>query len=598
MGVVTLDKPAPIVASVVPWLLAITATGAAVVAAGLVLRVPGYWPALTTPASLTLVLVPGIALTVAGLIASTRPMGRDGAAAGPVGILFGAAGVLWFIAAWNDPAATSWAFTLGRLSTGTCAVLAVHGALWCQGPRRRLDAVGLGLGYLCAVVLSGLLPVLLDDPSTTVCTECPGDPLLLAHEPAVASGLARLAVWGSLVWSSLLIAGELARLLAWSSVRRRVDGPVALATIGVNLVVVISAVAALAWSMADTGALDGPLWVALAVTLTAVAAGSVWPVAALRLTRLRLARVSAESSANPTIGGLSGKLGTVLGDRSVRLLYPVADGQLVDAGGNLADPPASAMLTRLARGPVTVAYLAHDRSLAADRGRLVGEITQAARLVLDSERLRAEHTWHLNLLRESRRRIVATGDRARRELERNLHDGAQQNLVGLAMALSVATLQAASPSDAAILRQARTEVDAALAELRLVARGIFPRELADEGLAAALDLLAESAGDPVDIVVELPRRASADVEATAYFAIRSSLDSAAGGPATVTVRLESRPASDGSPAAEWLVADVRAASAPVDPQALGDRVGALGGHVQIEPATVGVWLRLELPCAS
>ena len=127
---------------------------------------------------------------------------------------------------------------------------------------------------------------------------------------------------------------------------------------------------------------------------------------------------------------------------------------------------------------------------------MVKEVVASARLALDNERLHAELLAQLADLRASRARIVITGDAERRRLERDLHDGAQQRLVTLMLALRLARTRLENqpqPDRRLITRveQADEELRAALAGLRKLATGIFPAVLADEGLAPAVEALAE-----------------------------------------------------------------------------------------------------------
>ena len=127
-------------------------------------------------------------------------------------------------------------------------------------------------------------------------------------------------------------------------------------------------------------------------------------------------------------------------------------------------------------------------------------------------------------LRASRARIVKAGDEARRRLERNLHDGAQQRLVALSLSLRLAQSKVGSdpPAAEAVLESAREELAAALDELRELARGIHPAILTDRGLAAALEALASRLPIPVEIEtpeVELPQA----VEAALYYVIAEAL---------------------------------------------------------------------------
>jgi signal transduction histidine kinase len=178
-------------------------------------------------------------------------------------------------------------------------------------------------------------------------------------------------------------------------------------------------------------------------------------------------------------------------------------------------------------------------------------------------------------------------DRERRTLERDLHDGAQQKVVALALALRLARLKSA-PEDlsSAQLLEAEHEVGAALAELRTVARGLFPNELSDGGLEAALDSFAESSPSSIATDVFLPRRLSSPVESAAFFAVVHLAD-ASGSGGRIFVRVE----EDGV----TLRLEITTSQPVHDLTAVEDRVGALGGTVE---ATSAQQIRVELPCES
>jgi len=131
-------------------------------------------------------------------------------------------------------------------------------------------------------------------------------------------------------------------------------------------------------------------------------------------------------------------------------------------------------VTPLVSGGRSVALLAHRPGLLDDPG-LVEQIAAAARLALDNERLQAQVRAQLEDLRASRARIVERGDAERRRLERDLHDGAQQRLVSLALSLRLARLGGDADPDVAALEQAEAEVRQALEELRGLARGLTRR---------------------------------------------------------------------------------------------------------------------------
>jgi signal transduction histidine kinase len=148
------------------------------------------------------------------------------------------------------------------------------------------------------------------------------------------------------------------------------------------------------------------------------------------------------------------------------------------------------------------------------------------RLAVENERLQAEVETQLGEVRESRARIVAAGDAERKRVERDLHDGAQQRLVSLTLALRLAKLKLGDDADPEVRRsldQASDEARSALVELRELARGIHPQILTEAGLGPAIESLADRS--PVDVEVELgtDRRFSPAVEAAGYFVVSEAL---------------------------------------------------------------------------
>ena len=204
-------------------------------------------------------------------------------------------------------------------------------------------------------------------------------------------------------------------------------------------------------------------------------------------------------------------------------------------------------------------------------------------------------------LRASRARLVRAEETARRALERNLHDGAQQRLVALSVALRLVETRIDSDPDAAgkLLAGAQTELGHALEELRELARGIHPAVLTDRGLRAALETLAARAPFAVELAAP-EERLSTDVEAAAYYVVAEALTNVAkyahATSAQVTVRRD-----DG--ALTVTVTDDGVGGA--DPgkgsglRGLADRVAVLDGTLAVDsPPNGGTTIRAELPLAG
>ncbi len=212
-----------------------------------------------------------------------------------------------------------------------------------------------------------------------------------------------------------------------------------------------------------------------------------------------------------------------------------------------------------------------------------------------------ELTAQVTELEGARSRIIAAADEERRRIERDLHDGAQQRLVALSLTLRMAETRAekGDPEAAELIRNAGEEAGLALKELRDLARGIHPAILTNRGLAAALDDLAARATVPVEVTEAPSERLPDQVEAAAYFVVSECLANvgkhAQASAATVSVRTE------GAGLAVEVADDGRGGADTENGsgiQGLRDRVGALGGGLEIEsPETGGTRVRATIPLA-
>ena len=199
-----------------------------------------------------------------------------------------------------------------------------------------------------------------------------------------------------------------------------------------------------------------------------------------------------------------------LGDRSLNIAYWLPDREIfVDERGRRVHLPRAGSgraWTAVDHEGNRVAAIVHDAELDATP-ELVHAAASAAALALDNERLKADLRARLEELRDSRRRIVEAGDDARRRIERDLHDGAQQQLVSLALDLRLLRARLKEdPEAAATVEELADKLAAALAELRELARGIHPAVLSDHGLATAIHVLVERAPMPVECDLELEDR--------------------------------------------------------------------------------------------
>jgi signal transduction histidine kinase len=330
----------------------------------------------------------------------------------------------------------------------------------------------------------------------------------------------------------------------------------------------------------------------------ALAVGLLWG----RTSRSAVADLVVELERTPP-GSVRDALGRTLGDPSLELaLWLPARGEYVDADGRLVELPelgSGRAVTILGSANAPVAALVHDPVLL-ERRALLEAAGAAARLALENERLQAELRAQLAELRASRARIVSAGDEERRRLERDLHDGAQQRLLSLGLALQLARAQLGPDANGAgdVLAEADEELRAALDELRELAHGIHPAVLTEQGLAPALRSLAERSSVPVTILGLPDRRLPAPTEAAAYFLVSEALANVAKYSHATRVRMEVVQV-DG----RVLVQIDDDGVGGADPtrgsglRGLSDRVQALDGTLELSsPPGSGTRLHAEIPC--
>ena len=286
---------------------------------------------------------------------------------------------------------------------------------------------------------------------------------------------------------------------------------------------------------------------------------------------------------------LRNALRRALADPTLDFVYPrVGSGGWVNEGGQSMMAPvavANRAVTPIERGGKPVAALVHDAALLRHPERLRAAVA-AASLAIDNERLKGELRAQVGDVKASRARLLEEADRERRRVERNLHDGAQQRLVGLALTLRLASRRAqGDPTVTELLAEAARELDEALGDVRELALGIHPAIVTDAGLGVALETLAERPGVPVRLSVDLPGRLPEPVEVGAYYVVAEALANANkhAEAATVTVRAI---VADG--ALRVAVSDDGHGAAAIARgsglQGLADRISALGGDLLVETA--------------
>ncbi len=270
------------------------------------------------------------------------------------------------------------------------------------------------------------------------------------------------------------------------------------------------------------------------------------------------------------------------------------------AGGQLPNLPKASHTVSIRHqgqllGAITLT-MPPGRALTRTEDRLLNDLAAQGGLVLSNVRLVEE-------VKASRKRIVSAQDEERRRLERDIHDGVQQRLLALSLALKMTANQVGHDSPEAMvdsLDDAAKEALETLAELRRLARGIHPAIVTEGGLVAALESLAERTPLPVDMRVPDTERFPAAVEVTVYYVVAEALTNAVkhAAASTLTVDLAR---SDG----RILVTVIDDGSGGATPSpgsglsGLEDRVAALGGLLQIDsPLGGGTRIKAEIPCGS
>ncbi len=345
-------------------------------------------------------------------------------------------------------------------------------------------------------------------------------------------------------------------------------------------------------------ALNWPLNAALVTVPAALA----WGLLRSRLARGGLADLFRELG---TLRGvrLEAGLAKVLGDPGLVLAYRVpGERSYLDGRGQPVEVPAPGgdrAVAPVERDGRELGMLVYDPSLDDDP-ELVEAVAAAAAITLDDARLQTESRERLGELRASRERLVAASDAERRRLERNLHDGAQQRLVSVALQLRMIERRVqGDPEVVEAIKAAGDELSRSLDELRELARGIHPAVL-NHGLKAALDSLASRASVPTAVSFQSPERLPEQVELAAYFVACEALANVAkyAHASSASVRVSRR---NGTAAIEIADDGVGGAdeTAGTGLQGLADRVAALDGTLRIlSPLGAGTVVTAELPCGS
>jgi signal transduction histidine kinase len=549
------------------------------------------WPPTSQFAPiLTSMLVIGLSFIIAGLAAWQRwPSSR-------LGLLFTIVGYLYLVPYALVNLANPAAFTFGNLSEGFYgAALAQLGLAWPSGRLRSRFECGVVIAEYVSAAVFGLAGMMFWNPTFDGCpASCQN--LLLVHSSRpvwdalnTASGLVGLVLTGIVL---TLIIRHWRSAQGWS---RRAMVPLVWISCAVGAEQILTGGAfnlqlssLVSFGLAPLVLLTGPALFVASTIRARTARGAVGA-----------AVVDLEPGAPPT--RLRDTLARALGDSTLQLAFRLPDGAgYLDTTGQVVDParpgPGRAVT------PVTEAsgaVLVHDGGLEQEP-QLIRLTAAAASMALEHTRLQAEVLAQLEQVRASRARLVEAGDAERRRLERDLHDGAQQRLVTLSLALGMARDRAAEadPELGSLIESASKEAREALTELRELARGIHPAVLTETGLTGAIQALVERSPVATTITAVPHERYPAAIEATAYFVVSEALANVAkhakADGAQVMIRkfpgrLLVEVSDDGTGGAR--------SEGGSGLRGLADRVASVGGVLRVDsPPGGGTRLEADIPC--
>jgi len=555
------------------------------------------------PAFVTLIVAASLAFTSTGLLVwHQRP-------AAPIGPLLWIVGMAWLIPQWRY-SSDSIMWTLGTWLLPTLHQAALTHVVFAYPSgviRSRAERWVVVVSYVTATVGALLVAAFARDPESLGFPGFPRNVLLVNPDVEIWRALISVKTTFELVLAIAILALVARRWKRSSGLGRRRLGPFLLG----------GGLAAISFSAGYTAVgIRSPFLSGIPLDYLVIR----WPIAALYLVvpiaigwgllRERLDRagvadlVSTAAEEGRGLAALQAALRSALRDRSLELLiWDPTRGEYVrldGTAGRIPDDNDRRIATRVERDGGILGMVVHDRALVEDEA-LMGAVMASVGLVLDNQRLLADLGSQLEEVRASRGRIADAAGLERRRIERNLHDGAQQQLVALSLLLSLAADGAASHADERLLAQldrARKLTGDTLADVRSLAHGIHPAVLTEDGLGAAIEVLVQRSPVPFEVSVDLAERLPEATEAAAYYVVAEALTNVAkyADAGRVEVRIARSP--DGITVD---VADDGVGGATLTGgsglQGLADRVEALGGSFEIDsPRGGGTRLRASLPC--
>jgi signal transduction histidine kinase len=544
--------------------------------------------------SIPVTIAVGWSFLFVGLVATRRRRGN------PIGVLMSLFGVTWFFAGieWiNSPLA--WAVgDLLRLS-----YLGVLGHILLVYPRGRPQSrleVALIWAVYSTVVIGSVAASITNDWKRN-CVNCASNALYVPGTSWMSTGVIDIANGVAVVVAILVVATVIRHWRQSSPPARRALTPALWAILPIFFVVII-------YTLVNVNVIPPSLQAVLSpleeIIFAVLPVGLLVGVLRTRLGRTAVSDLVIELSRPPTSGTLRDSLARALGDPSLQLALALPGGGYVDSSGRSLALPSSGSartVTAIDSDGKPLAALIHDPAVDEEDPGLVAAVGSAARLALENERLQAEVRASLEEVRASRARILEAADAERRRLERDIHDGAQQRLVALGLAIRLARDQAAIHGDKGLVTDldgAAAQLQQAMGELRELARGIHPAVLSRAGIGPALRVLAELSPIPVEIAEVPAGRYPEAVEAAVYFVVSEALTNAAKHSGAQRVNVSVR-RDNGD-----LWVDVRDDGAggakPSGGSGLvgmADRVAVLGGRIEVSsPTGAGTLVHAEIPC--
>jgi signal transduction histidine kinase len=473
------------------------------------------------------VLVAGIPVAVGLYALRGVPFGR-------LGVLLVLTGVVWLVVTFSlaDGAVV---YSIGRVAdwVGWTAII----YLFLAFPRGRLvsrvDRVLAGTLALVVAVLWLPTALLVDRYPTpsewvTCSANCPHNAfMIVSHQPGVVGNVVVPLRELLVVLLFLAVVARLVqRIVSASRIRRRTLTPVlGVAAVGVGLTAFAFVVRRFA---PGSPALTVARWLA-AFALPAMALAFLVGLVRWRLyvgASLRRFAASVSSSARP--GAVRDAFADAFGDPTLAIVYPIAEDRWAAADGHPVDAPVvgggrSVTDLRNAEGNV-VAALVHDQALEDERA-FINVIGSYASLSLENQRLAADVANLVREMRDTQARAAASADDTREQIERDLHDGAQQRLIALRIKLQLAAERSGdtAPDTTEQFNQLGTEVQLAIDELRALAQGVFPAVLGDFGPVTALNQAVRVAPIPTTVSGMNVGRYRPEVERTIYFCCLEAL---------------------------------------------------------------------------